>query len=89
MKRVINTLCILSAVITSGLIICTFATSYQFFYVAQIFNSYVPIQIGGAVTMVLLGLKFWVNEIGYKKHIYTLVSILISMGLIISMTFVK
>ena len=40
MKKFINLLSFGSAFITSILIICTFLTTYQFYYVGQVFNSY-------------------------------------------------
>lgn len=53
MKKLINLLEFISAFITSILIICTFLTTYQFYYVGQIFNSYLPIQLGVCITMAI------------------------------------
>lgn len=89
MKKIINVLCIIAATITSILIICTFLTSYQFLYVGLIFNSYLPIQIGVATTMLLLAIRFLLNENGYKRLIYFLFSILISIIIFSSVTVVK
>lgn len=89
MKKLINILCVLSAVITSILIICTFATSYQFFYVNQVFNYYWPIQLGGAITMALLAIRFRLSGIVARRLVYSYISLFISIGLLISMTFVK
>lgn len=89
MKRIINLLSLISAIVTCGLIICTFMTSYQFFYVGQVFNSYMPIQVGSAVTMALLALRFLLNENGSKRITYSAISILISLILIFSISLVK
>lgn len=89
MKKIINLLSLVSAIITCGLIVCTLMTSYQFFYVGQVFNSYIPIQVGSAVTMALLALRFWVNENGGKRITYSAISILISLILIFSISLVK
>ena len=89
MKKFINVLCILSAIVTSIIIICTFMTSYQFVYVGQIFNSYMPIQIALGITMAILAIRFWLNEHGKRKYIYSSISIIISLLLILSISLVK
>lgn len=89
MKKMINALCVIAASTTSILIICTFLTSYQFLYVGLEFNSYLPIQIGLAVTMSLLAVRFLLNENGIKRIVYFLVSIFISILFCISVTIVK
>lgn len=89
MKKIINTLCIIAATITSIVIICTFLTSYQFYYVALIFNSYLPIQIGVAITMGLVGVRFLLNENGRRRVMYFLFSIFISIMIFFSITLVK
>ncbi|WP_026886541.1 hypothetical protein [Clostridium beijerinckii] len=85
MKRLINLLEFISAFITSILIICTFLTTYQFYYVGQIFNSYLPIQLGVCITMAILALRFLLNETGKKRIIYSILSFLISISLIFFM----
>lgn len=89
MNKIINILCIIAATITSIVIICTFLTSYQFYYVGLMFRSYLPIQIGVAITMTLIGIKFLLNENGLKRIIYFLFSMIISMMILFSMTMVK
>lgn len=89
MNKIINILCIIAATITSIVIICTFLTSYQFYYVGSMFRSYLPIQIGVAITMTLIGIKFLLNENGLKRIIYFLFSMIISMMILFSMTMVK
>lgn len=89
MKKFINIMIIISAGITSLLILCTLLTSYQFYYFGQIFNSYMPIQIGTATTMGFLTMRFWKNEYGNKKIIYSALSLTISIILILSISIVK
>ncbi|WP_297423318.1 hypothetical protein [Clostridium sp.] len=85
MKKLINMLGFACAFITSILIICTFATTYQFYYVGQIFNSYLPIQLGVCVTMAVLALRFIIIETGKKRFIYFAFSLAISVSLIFFM----
>lgn len=89
MKKLVNLLSFISAMITSILIICTIMTSYQFFYVDQIFNSYRPVQIGSAVTMALISLRFWVSKDDNNRIAYSVISLLISVILIFSTSLVK
>lgn len=85
MKNLINLLGFASAFITSILIICTFMTTYQFYYVSQIFNSYLPIQLGVCITMAVLALRFLLIETGRKRLIYFAFSLTISISLIFFM----
>ena len=85
MKGLINLLGFIAAFITSILIICTFTTTYQFYYVGQIFNSYLPIQLGVCITMTILGIRFLINETGKKRIIYSSFSFAIAISLIFFM----
>lgn len=85
MKKLINLLSFGSAFITSILIICTFLTTYQFYYVGQIFNSYFPIQLGACITMAILSIRFLVNESGSKRILYSAVSFAIAVCLLFFM----
>lgn len=85
MKKLINLLSFGSAFITSILIICTFLTTYQFYYVGQIFNSYFPIQLGVCITMAILSIRFLVNESGSKRILYSVVSFAIAVCLLFFM----
>lgn len=85
MKKFINLLSFGSAFITSILIICTFLTTYQFYYVGQVFNSYFPIQLGVCITMGILSLRFLVNESGSKRLLYSAVSFAIAVCLLFFM----
>lgn len=85
MKKIVNLLGFMAAFITSILIICTFTTTYQFYYVGQIFNSYVPIQLGVCITMTILGVRFLLNETGKRRIIYSAFSFAISISLIFFM----
>ncbi len=89
MKKIINMLTIGSACVTSALIICTILTSYQFVYVGQLFYYYMPIQVGVAVTMAFLALRFWIYERGIKRFGYSGFSLFISLALLLSMNLVK
>ena len=85
MKKFINLLEFISAFITSILIICTFMTTYQFYYVDQIFNSYLPVQMGVCITMAILAIRFLITETGKKRMIYCTFSVLIVISLIFFM----
>lgn len=89
MKKIINLFSILAGVITCILIICTMLTSYQFVYVALIFNYYLPIQIGVSITMALLAIRFLLLERGRKRRIYFLFSLVFCIGVLYSITVVK
>ena len=90
MKQLVNLLGFIAAFITSILIICTFTTTYQFYYVGQIFNSYLPIQLGVCLTMTILGMRFLLNETGKKRILYAAISFVIAVSLIFFMVnFVK
>lgn len=85
MKKLVNLLGSIAAFITSILIICTFTTTYQFYYVGQMFNSYLPIQLGVCITMTILGIRFLINETGKKRIIYSSFSFAIAISLIFFM----
>jgi hypothetical protein len=85
MKKLVNLFGFISAFITSILIICTFITTYQFYYVGQIFNSYLPIQLGVCITMAILSLRFLIMETGKKRLVYFTFSLTISISLIFFM----
>jgi len=89
MRKFINIMTIVSAGIASIMILCYFLTSYQFYYVAQMFNYYRPIQISVATTMFFLTMRFWQNEHGDKKIIYSTLSLSISIILLLSISIVE
>ena len=89
MKRVVNILMITASIVTSIFIICTFLTSYHFCYFGLIFNSYIPIEIGTAVTVLLLGIRFIVNYHGIRKIVYSLFSFIMAAMLFLLITLVK
>ena len=82
MKKFINILSIALSVIACIVIICTFLTSYQFSYVADIFDSYLAIQVIVSITMAVWTIRFWMNERGYRKYVYTVISGCITLVLI-------
>ncbi|WP_244833753.1 hypothetical protein [Clostridium sp. BJN0001] len=82
MKRLISYLIFVTSFITSIITIFTFTTTYNFYYVSQLFSSYLPMQIGICVTMAIVSVNFIVNETGKKRIIYSAVSLLISASLV-------
>ena len=81
-KDIMTGICVLAAMITSVIIICTFLTIYQFFYVGQMFNSYYMLQIGVCITMMLWGIRFILYYKGKERFIYSLICITISISFI-------
>lgn len=81
-KDIMTAICITAAMITSGIIICTFLTTYQFFYVGQMFNSYYMLQVGVCITMMLWGIRFMLYHKGRERYIYSLICMSISVSLI-------
>ncbi|MBU3137887.1 hypothetical protein KPL39_16720 [Clostridium gasigenes] len=81
-KDIVTAICMTAAMITSVIIICTFLTTYQFFYVGQIFNSYYMLQMGVCITMMLWGIRFLLYHKGKERYIYFLICITISVSLI-------
>lgn len=81
-KDIMTAICIAVAMITSGIIICTFLTMYQFFYVGQIFNSYYMLQVSVCITMILWGIRFVLFYKGKERYIYFLICITISVSLL-------
>lgn len=59
MLKILTILSIVSATITSVTIICTLLTTYQFMFVGQMFNSYVPIQTMLTITMIIWELSLY------------------------------
>lgn len=82
MKKFINILTLILSIIACIVIICTFLTSYQFIYIGEIFSSYFAVQITVAITMFVLAIRFWINEIGRNKYIYSGLSLILSITLI-------
>lgn len=81
-KDILTAICLISAIITSGIIICTFLTTYQFFYVGQMFNSYYILQIWVGITMMLWGIRFILYYKGKERYIYFLICTTISASLL-------
>lgn len=77
-KDIVTAICITSAVITSIIIVSTFLTIYQFFYVGQMFNSYYMLQIGVCITMLLWGIRFLLYYKGRERYIYSSICIIIT-----------
>lgn len=82
MKKIIDILVYVFMIITSIILICTFLTTYQFYYVNQIFNSYVPLQFGVSATMGTLALRFILDTSIEKRILYSSISFIISLSLL-------
>lgn len=86
MKKLINILSLLSGLVTCVAVILTLLTTYHFIYVNEVFNSYNPIQIGLAVTMMLWGIKFFLYENGKKRVAYSVICMIIAIGSLFFLT---
>lgn len=86
MKKILSILSLISAISTILNILLTLLTTYQFLFISQIFNSYLPIQIGIAFTMFFWGMKFFFYEKGWRKIAYSLICLSMSIGAIIFIT---
>lgn len=82
MKKTINILMYLSALVSSIILICTFLTTYNFYYVNYIFTTYKPIQFSVGTTMALVGFKFVFTENRRNNIIYSFISFFICACLI-------
>lgn len=81
-KDIMTAICMVAAMVTSGIIICTFLTTYQFIYVGQMFNSYYILQIGICITMILWGIRFLLYHRGKERYIYFMICITIAVSFI-------
>lgn len=82
MKKLVDTLVYVLTIITSIIIICTFLTTYQFYYVNQIFNSYFPLQLGVSATMAVLAIRFILDKTIEQRILYSGISFVISLSLL-------
>lgn len=80
MKKVMNVLSIISVIISIAIIISTFLTSYRYLYINEAFSGYGPLQIAITVTMVIWGIKFWINDNGLRRYIYTFICFILSLA---------
>lgn len=74
-RDMITFICTLAAFITSVIIVLTFLTTYHFINGMPIFNSYLPLQIGLCITMVLWAIRFLMNRSGKERYIYSIICI--------------
>lgn len=72
--------CTIAVVISSIVIVMTFLSTYHFINTIQLFSSYYPLQLSISITMLLWGIKFYINKVGKEKRIYS--SICIGLSLI-------
>lgn len=89
MKKFIDILSVISVLVAVIAVGCTFLTSYQFMNINYIFNSYLPVQIALGVMMAVWGIRFWINEYGRRRYVYALISVLISLVLFYSISYVR
>jgi len=82
MKKFIDILMYTLAAISSIIVICTFLTTYQFYYVNQIFNSYIPLQFSVSATMAILGIRFIMCKSCEKRYTYCAISFTICIFLL-------
>lgn len=82
MKKFIDVLIYVLMSITSIIILCTFLTTYQFFYVNQMFNSYVPLELALSATMAAMAVRFVLDKTIEKRILYCIISVTISASLI-------
>ncbi|GAA0083598.1 hypothetical protein UT300007_00370 [Clostridium sp. CTA-7] len=83
-KDFFTLICTLASIAASVIIVLTFLTTYHFINM-HMFNSYLPLQIGICVTMMLWAIRFFLYRIGREKYMYSLICIIIS---IISLFFI-
>ena len=74
-KDIATFICTLAAFITSIIIVLTFLTTYHFINIMPIFNSYVPLQVGICITMILWAIRFLMNRFGKERYIYSAICI--------------
>ncbi len=82
MKKFIDVLIYILMSITSIIIVCTFLTTYQFYYVNQIFNSYVPLELSLSGTMMAMAIRFVLDKDIEKRILYFVISITIAISFI-------
>lgn len=82
MKKFIDVLIYILMSITSIIIICTFLTTYQFYYVNQIFNSYVLLELSLSATMLAMAIRFLLDKDVERRILYCVISITIAMSFI-------
>lgn len=82
MKKFIDVLIYILMSITSIIILCTFLTTYQFFYVNQMFNSYVPLEFALSATMAAMAVRFILDNTIERRILYCIISVTISASLI-------
>ena len=84
-KDIFTLICTVAAIVTSVIIVLTFLTTYHFINSMPIFNSYLLLQVGICITMVLWAIRFSMNRFGKEKYIYSIICITIS---VISLFFI-
>ena len=78
LKDWLTLICTLSAIATSVVVVLTFLTTYHFINSMPIFNSYLLLQVGLFITMMLWGIRFLLNNSVRERYIYSIICITIS-----------
>ncbi|MGL5379660.1 hypothetical protein [Clostridium sp.] len=78
-KDIFTFICTLSSIATSGIIICTYLTTYQLWYLGKNFDTYFTLQLGISITMFLWAVRFLLYRKGKERYIYFGICITISM----------
>lgn len=77
-KDIFTLICTLSSIITSGIIICTYLTTYKLWYLGSAFDTYFTLQLGIVITMFLWAIRFLLYRRGRERYIYFGICISIS-----------
>lgn len=80
MKKAVNVISLTAAVISIVIIIATFLTSYRYLYINEVFAGYYPLQVSITITMIAWGFKFWMNNTGLRKYLYTFICFILSIA---------
>jgi hypothetical protein len=84
-ENIFSFLVTLVTVITSIIIILTFLVTYHFITIPM-FNTYLPLQIGISISMLLWSIRFYIKKIGREKYIYSIICLIISIASILFIT---
>lgn len=80
LKKILSIVFLISVGVTSLILIGTFLNIYNFYYISDVLNSYLPLQIGIITTMTLLSLWYLLYSKGKGRYTYALLCILIAIG---------
>lgn len=84
-KDIFTLICTISTIIASIIIVFTFLSTYHFVNNMPIFNSYLLLQLGICITMILWSIRFYIYRTGIEKYIYSGICMILA---IISLVFI-